>query len=85
MQNLRFRNKPGHGPRTQYYTFALVSAAETIYNYLRLNQEVTIADAILVLYSNNLRVARRAAELFLERKAPLLIVSRRAISTLGIY
>jgi uncharacterized SAM-binding protein YcdF (DUF218 family) len=53
-------------------TYAL---AETIWNYHRMNHQVAPADAILVLCSHDERVAERAAQLFHEGWAPLLIFS----------
>ncbi len=47
--------------------------AETIWRYHHLNHELSAADAILVLCSHDTVVARRGAELFLQRWAPLLI------------
>jgi len=47
--------------------------AETIWDYHRLNHQLTPADAILVLCSHDTVVARRGAELFLQHWAPLLI------------
>jgi uncharacterized SAM-binding protein YcdF (DUF218 family) len=49
--------------------------AEQIWDYHRLNHELTQADAILVLCSHDERVAERGAHLFLEGWAPLLIFS----------
>jgi uncharacterized SAM-binding protein YcdF (DUF218 family) len=49
--------------------------AETVWNYHRLNQPLKYADAILVLCSHDKAVAQRAAQLFLEGWAPLLIFS----------
>jgi uncharacterized SAM-binding protein YcdF (DUF218 family) len=49
--------------------------AERIWDYHRLNHELTDADAILVLCSHDERVAERGAHLFLEGWAPLLIFS----------
>jgi uncharacterized SAM-binding protein YcdF (DUF218 family) len=49
--------------------------AETIWHYHHLNHELSAADAILVLCSHDTVVARRGAELFLQRWAPLLIFS----------
>ncbi|GAB3752274.1 YdcF family protein [Spirosoma pomorum] len=49
--------------------------ALTLWDYHQLNHTLTKADAILVLCSHDLRVAQRAAELFLEGWAPLLIFS----------
>jgi len=53
-------------------TYAL---AETLWNYHRMNHQVTKADAILVLCSHDERVAERGAQLFLEEWAPLIIFS----------
>ena len=53
-------------------TFAL---AETIWNYHLMNHAVAKADAILVLCSHDERVAERAAQLFHEGWAPLVIFS----------
>ena len=47
--------------------------AETIWRYHHLNHELSPADAILVLCSHDTIVARRGAELFLQKCAPLLI------------
>jgi uncharacterized SAM-binding protein YcdF (DUF218 family) len=49
--------------------------AETLWNYHRLNHELSKADAILVLCSHDQGVAERGAQLFLEGWAPLLIFS----------
>lgn len=38
--------------------------AQTIYQYMQLNQEVKPADAIIVCCSNDLRVADKAVELY---------------------
>lgn len=51
------------------------SLAKTIWNYHVLNQALKKADCILALGSNDLRVAERAAQLFLDGWAPLLIFS----------
>ena len=53
-------------------TYAL---AETLWNYHVMKQEVAKADAILVLCSHDERVAERAAQLFHEGWAPLVIFS----------
>jgi uncharacterized SAM-binding protein YcdF (DUF218 family) len=47
--------------------------AETIWQYHQLNHQLTHADAILVLCSHDTIVAERAAELFLQGWAPILI------------
>jgi len=49
--------------------------AEKLWHYLQLNQQIEKSDAILVLCSHDKRVAERAAQLFLEEWAPLLIFS----------
>jgi uncharacterized SAM-binding protein YcdF (DUF218 family) len=51
-------------------TYAL---AETLWNYHLMKQQVATADAILVLCSHDERVAERAAQLFHEGRAPLVI------------
>ncbi len=48
---------------------------ETLWNYLRLHHQLAKADAILVLCSHDTTVAERAAQLFLDGWAPLLIFS----------
>ncbi len=49
--------------------------AEKIWDYHRMNHQLSKADAILVLCSHDLAVAERGAQLFLEGWAPLLIFS----------
>ncbi len=51
------------------------SLAEKLWDYLQLNQQIEKSDAILVLCSHDKRVAERAAQLFLDDWAPLLIFS----------
>lgn len=53
----------------------LQALVQTIWDYHRLDQELSPADAILVLCSHDLAVAGRGAELFLDGRAPLLIFS----------
>jgi len=48
---------------------------EKLWNYHRLNHQLSPADGILVLCSHDTRVAERGAELYLEQWAPLLIFS----------
>jgi uncharacterized SAM-binding protein YcdF (DUF218 family) len=48
---------------------------EKIWRYHQLNHQLSRADAILVLCSHDMLVARRGAELYLEGWAPLLIFS----------
>src|SRR5215510_7692384 len=49
--------------------------AEKIWNYHLMNHTLTKSDALLVLCSHDERVAERAAQLFLEGWAPLMIFS----------
>ena len=49
--------------------------AETLWNYHVMKQQIAKADAILVLCSHDERVAERAAQLFHEGWAPLVIFS----------
>src|SRR5882672_5743167 len=49
--------------------------AEKLWDYLKLSQQIEKSDVILVLCSHDTRVAERAAQLFLEDWAPLLIFS----------
>lgn len=53
-------------------TYAL---AETLWNYHLMKHQIAAADAILVLCSHDERVAERAAQLFQEGLAPLVIFS----------
>jgi len=53
----------------------LHALAEKIWHYHRMNHRLSKADALLVLCSHDIAVAERAAELFLEGWAPLLIFS----------
>jgi uncharacterized SAM-binding protein YcdF (DUF218 family) len=49
--------------------------AEEIWDYLKMDHEIEKSDAILVLCSHDKRVAERAAQLFLDEWAPLLVFS----------
>lgn len=49
--------------------------AEILWKYNNLNQPLRQADAIFVLGSNDIQVAKRGAELFLQGLAPLIIFS----------
>jgi uncharacterized SAM-binding protein YcdF (DUF218 family) len=53
----------------------ILSLAQAIWDYHKLNQQLEKADAILVLCSHDERVAERGAELFKEGWAPSLIFS----------
>ena len=50
-------------------------AAKKIWDYHHMNQILEKADCILALGSNDIRVAERAAELFLEGWAPFIVFS----------
>jgi len=52
-----------------------LALAQTLWDYLKLDQQIEKSDAILVLCSHDKRVAERAAQLFLDDWAPLLIFS----------
>lgn len=54
------------------HTLAL---AKKLWNYHQINNRIEKSDCILVLGSHDLRVAERAAQLYLEGWAPLLIFS----------
>ncbi len=49
--------------------------AKQLWDYQHMNHQLEKADIILALGSNDLRVAERAADLFLENLAPVLIFS----------
>ncbi len=51
------------------------SLAQQIWNYHLLHHQLTKSDCILALGSHDLRVAERAAELYLQGWAPLVIMS----------
>jgi uncharacterized SAM-binding protein YcdF (DUF218 family) len=53
----------------------IYALAETLWNYHLMKHEIAAADAILVLCSHDERVAERAAQLFHEGRAPLVIFS----------
>ncbi|WP_105901110.1 YdcF family protein [Vibrio gangliei] len=55
---------------TRYYDHAL-----TLWQYLQLNQPLQKTDALLLLGSSDLRVGERAAELYHQGIAPLIILS----------
>ena len=54
---------------------AVRQSAQIIWDYHHLNQKLEKADVLLVLGSHDLRVAERAAELFLQGYAPLVVFS----------
>jgi len=53
----------------------ILSLSKLLWNYHRMNQQLEKADCILALGSHDLRVPERAAELYLEGFAPLVIMS----------
>ncbi len=53
----------------------VLSLAKQLWDYHHMNHELAKADCILALGSHDLRVADRAAELYLEGWAPLVIMS----------
>ncbi len=56
-------------------TSETLSLARLLWNYHLLNHEMKNSDCILALGSHDLRVAERAAELYLQGYAPLIIMS----------
>jgi uncharacterized SAM-binding protein YcdF (DUF218 family) len=52
-----------------------ITLAQKIWNYLRLDHQLSKADCILVLGSHDTRVAVRGAELYLKGYAPLILFS----------
>src|SRR5882672_5300715 len=59
--------------------------AKIIWDYMLMHHELRPVDAILALGSNDTRVAERAADLYLQKYAPLVIFSGKSgkASTLG--
>ena len=53
----------------------ILSLAKKLWNYHHINHVIEKSDCILALGSHDLRVAERAAELYLKSFAPLLIMS----------
>ena len=53
----------------------MLAAARTLWDYHRMNQPLQRSDGILALGSHDLRVAERAAQLYLDGWAPRLILS----------
>lgn len=53
----------------------VIELAKKLWNYHHVNHTITTSDCILALGSHDLRVAERAAELYLQGFAPLLIFS----------
>lgn len=56
-------------------TTEMLEAAQKLWNYHHLNHTLTPCDCILALGSHDLRVADRAAELYLQELAPYIIFS----------
>jgi len=67
--------KDGGGGGTRVVDERLRPLVEKIWRYHQLHHQLSRADAILVLCSHDLLVAKRGAELYLEGWAPLLIFS----------
>lgn len=62
----------------QYFCFMqnnIFIAAKTLWNYHLLNHQLDKSDCILALGSHDLRVAERAAELYLKGFAPIVVMS----------
>jgi uncharacterized SAM-binding protein YcdF (DUF218 family) len=53
----------------------VLSLAQTLWDYHQMNHQLVKSDCILALGSHDLRVAERAAELYLEGWAPLVLMS----------
>ncbi|MGB8190524.1 MAG: YdcF family protein [Chitinophagaceae bacterium] len=53
----------------------ILSLAKKLWDYHHLNHTLEKSDCVLALGSHDLRVAHRAAELYLEGWAPLLVLS----------
>ena len=62
----------GHPPEL---SLAALANAQTLWDYLKLNQPLAACDCIIAMGSHDLRVAEQAAHLFLEGWAPLLVCS----------
>jgi uncharacterized SAM-binding protein YcdF (DUF218 family) len=56
-------------------TSEILSLAKLLWDYHHVNQQLKKSDCILALGSHDLRVAERAAELYLKGFAPLIIMS----------
>ena len=56
-------------------TTEVISLAQQLWDYHQMNHRLSKADCILALDSHDLRVADRAAELYLEGWSPLVIMS----------
>ncbi|MBD0279328.1 MAG: YdcF family protein, partial [Flavisolibacter sp.] len=56
-------------------TAEIIALANKIWDYHHMHHHLEKADCILVLGSHDTRVAERAAELYLQKWAPLLIFS----------
>jgi uncharacterized SAM-binding protein YcdF (DUF218 family) len=58
--------------------------AKIIWNYMLLNHPLKKVDCIIGFGSHDLRVAERAAELFKQKYAPLIVFSGRLITNQGL-
>ncbi len=54
---------------------SITEDAQTVWDYHHVHHSVTHADCIIVLGSHDTRVAERGAELFLEGRAPLVVLT----------
>jgi uncharacterized SAM-binding protein YcdF (DUF218 family) len=61
--------------RTTALTPEMLTLAKQLWDYHHMNHQMVKSDVILVLGSHDLRVAERAAQLYLEGWAPLLVCS----------
>lgn len=61
--------------RTEALSTEMLALAKTLWDYHHMNHQLVKSDVILALGSHDLRVANRAAQLYLEGWAPLLVCS----------
>src|SRR4026207_1126402 len=61
--------------RTTALTPEMLTLAKQLWDYHHMNHQMVKSDVILALGSHDLRVAERAAQLYLEGWAPLLVCS----------
>ena len=63
-----------------------LAAAQTLWDYHQLHHRLEKSDCLLVLGSNDPRVAERGADLFIEGWAPILVISgHEGALTRGLY
>jgi uncharacterized SAM-binding protein YcdF (DUF218 family) len=63
------------GSESRELSSEVLSLAKTLWDYHHMDHDLVKSDCILALGSHDLRVAVRAAELYLEGWAPMLVVS----------